>query len=104
MNQTHDLCLKRRAPLSRRSATGLWLMGLSWALWVPLPILPFVGLPTSTRAVGVIALVIISQFAFWAGAFLAGPDAWQRIRALRSRWKRPGTQHRKNVTGPAIDL
>ena len=63
-------------------------MVFSLALWVALPVLPFLPLSVAAKATGAGALIIVAEVAFWGGAVLAGPDAARR---MRSWWRRSKT-------------
>ncbi len=69
---------------------GVGLLGLSLALWVPVPAVPF--LPVSTGAEAALAggLIAGAEISFWLGAILAGPDAARRMRS----WLRIGRKKR----------
>ncbi len=73
---------------SRAARVGVVLMGFSLALWVALPVVPFLPLSVATKATGATALIIVAEVAFWGGAALAGPTAARR---MRSWWRRSKT-------------
>lgn len=73
---------------SRAATVGVVLMGLSLALWVALPFVPFLPLTAAAKVTGAGALVIVAEVAFWGGAALAGPTAARR---MRSWWRRSKT-------------
>ncbi len=60
---------------------GIGLLGLSLALWVPLPAVPFLPLSSGAKAALGGGLIAGAEIAFWVGAILAGPEA-----ARRTRW------------------
>ena len=64
---------------------GLVLVGLSVALWLPLPVIPFLGLDLGAKAAWAGGLVVGAEACFWAGALLAGPEAARRVRHF---WRR----------------
>ena len=63
---------------------GVVLMGLSLALWVALPIVPFLPLQVGVKATVAGSQVVVAEVAFWLGAALAGPEAARR---MRSWWR-----------------
>ena len=63
---------------------GVILMGLSLALWVVLPLVPFLPLSVTERAGFAGTQIIVAEVAFWGGAALAGPTAARR---MRSWWR-----------------
>ncbi len=71
-----------------RTTAGYTLIGSSFALWLPLPLLPFLPLSMSHRAGLGGGLVIAAEFAFWAGLVLAGPEAARRVRGAVGRFRR----------------
>ncbi len=77
-----------RASRSRAPRVGVVLMGSSLALWVALPVVPFLPLSVAAKATGATALIIVAEVAFWGGAALAGPTAARR---MRSWWRRSKT-------------
>ena len=85
MHHSGELSPERQRVLSRRALLGLSLMAFSWLLWLPLPALAFLELPSSQRSLIAIGLLILSQFAFWGGVLLAGREISARIRAWLSR-------------------
>ncbi len=68
-----------RSGVSARA--GVILLGLSLALWVPLPMIPFLSLSTGVKATLGGGLVVAAEIAFWLGAVLAGPEAARRTRS-----------------------
>ncbi len=62
------------------------MLGLSLALWVPLPVVPFLPLSSGAKAALGGGLIAGAEIAFWVGAVLAGPEAarwtrsWLRLR------------------------
>ena len=77
-----------RASRSRAARVGVVLMGFSLALWVALPVVPFLPLSVAAKTTGAGALIIVAEVAFWGGAVLAGPTAARR---MRSWWRRGKT-------------
>ena len=76
---------------TRQAPKGIWgtrigvvAIVLSCLLWVPLPVLPFLPVEASTKAWAAGGLVVTAEIAWWAGAALAGPEAFRRLR----RWLR----------------
>ena len=67
-----------RSGISARA--GVILLGLSLALWVPLPAVPFLPLSTGAKATLGGGLIVGAEIAFWLGAVLAGPAAARRTR------------------------
>ena len=63
---------------------GVVLMGLSLALWVALPVVPFLPIETCVKAAVAGTQVVVAEVAFWLGAVLAGPAAARR---MRSWWR-----------------
>ena len=63
---------------------GVCLMGLSLALWVALPVVPFLPIQVGIKATVAGSQVVIAEVAFWVGAVLAGPDAARR---MKSWWR-----------------
>ena len=72
-------------PEERAARVGVILMGASLALWVALPVVPFLPLETGEKAALAGGQVIVAEVIFWLGAAIAGPEAARRI---RSRWFR----------------
>ena len=72
----------------RAAAAGVVLMGLSLALWVALPLVPFFPLDMGAKATLAGSQVIVAEVAFWLGAALAGPAAARR---MRSWWRSAGS-------------
>ena len=60
---------------------GAVLLGLSLALWVLVPVVPFLALSMGAKATLAGALVVAAEIAFWLGALLAGPEAVRRSRS-----------------------
>ena len=77
-----------RASRSRAARVGVVLMVFSLALWVALPVVPFLPLSVAAKATGAGTLIIVAEVAFWGGAVLAGPTAARR---MRSWWRRGKT-------------
>jgi hypothetical protein len=75
-----------------RARAGVVLVGLSLALWVPLPVVPFLPLSTGAKAALGGGLVVGAEIAFWLGAVLAGPEAARRIRS----WVREALSRRRS--------
>ena len=63
--------------------TDYGLMALSFVLWLPLPVVPFLSLETPEKAGLATALFGGAEVTFWLGAVLAGRDAASRF----SRWR-----------------
>jgi len=57
----------------------------SLPFWLGLLGVPFLPLTVASRGLVATGLVVLAEVAFWAGAFLAGPEAVKRI---RSWWRR----------------
>ena len=76
---------------------GVGLLGLSLALWVPVPAVPFLPLSSGAKAALGGGLIAGAEIAFWVGAILAGPEAARRTRSwLRIRRKKRGnSDHRR---------
>jgi hypothetical protein len=71
--------------------TGVGLLGLSLALWLPLPVVPFLPLSGGAKAALAAGLIAAAEIAFWLGAILAGPEVARRTRSwLRIRRKTRG--------------
>ena len=68
----------------RAAKVGVIFMGLSLALWIALPVVPFLPFTAAVRATIAGSLVIVAEITFWGGAALAGPVAARRI---KSWWK-----------------
>ncbi len=60
---------------------GVLLLGLSVALWVPVPVVPFLPLDTAVKVTLGGGLVVAAEIAFWLGAALAGPEVVRRARS-----------------------
>lgn len=76
------------APAGGRNLLGGALVVLSFALWVPLPALPFLPVSAVGRTALAGGLVAGAEVAFWLGLALAGPQIVARLRArlqLRAR-------------------
>ena len=76
-----------RTSLGSYSATakfGVILMGLSLALWVALPIVPFLPIRLAVKATVAGSQIVVAEVAFWLGAALAGPTAARR---MKSWWR-----------------
>ncbi len=71
---------------------GVVLLGLSLALWVPLPVVPFLPLSGGAKATLAGGLILGAEIAFWLGAVLAGPEAARRTRA----WVRKAIGRRRS--------
>ena len=65
----------------RVAYVGVVLMGLSLALWVALPIVPFLPIHIGTKATVAGSQVVVAEVAFWLGAALAGPEAARRMKS-----------------------
>ena len=63
---------------------GVALMGLSLALWVALPVVPFLPIHVGVKATVAASQVVVAEVAFWLGAVLAGPEAARR---MKSWWR-----------------
>ena len=63
---------------------GVFLMGLSLALWVALPVVPFLPIQVGIKATVAGSQVVVAEVAFWVGAVLAGPEAARR---MKSWWR-----------------
>ncbi len=73
---TENLDRKRRPA----ATAGVILLGLSLALWVPLPAVPFLPMGSAGKVALAGTLVVAAEVAFWLGAALAGPEAARRMR------------------------
>ena len=70
---------------------GVGLLGLSLALWVPVPVVPFLPMSSGAKAALAGGLIAGAEIAFWVGAILAGPEAARRMRSwLRIRRTKRG--------------
>ena len=87
------------AQRSRAAAVGVVLMGSSLALWVALPIVPFLPFGAGVKATVAGSQIVVAEIAFWLGAVLAGPEATRR-------WKSWWRSSRGRPAGPtaAIDV
>ena len=74
-----------KLPEGRAPRVGVLLMGSSLALWVMLPVVPFLSLETGTKATLAGGQVIVAEVIFWLGAVAAGPEAARRMRLW---WRR----------------
>ena len=78
-----------KPPASVPGSTCSWLggslVGASFALWLPLPVLPFLPLSVTHKAAAAAALVGSAAVAFWVGLALAGPALARRLRGC---WRR----------------
>ena len=68
---------------------GVVLMGLSVALWVALPVIPFLPIHVGMKATVAGSQIVVAEVAFWLGAALAGPEATRR---MRSWWRSSRTE------------
>ena len=59
-------------------------MGLSLALWVALPIVPFLPIHVGVKATVAVSQLVVAEVALWLGAALAGPEVARR---MRSWWR-----------------
>ena len=67
------------------------MLGLSLALWVPVPAVPFLPVSSGAKAALAGGLIAGAEIAFLVGAILAGPEATRRMRSwLRIRRKKRG--------------
>ena len=83
--------MKEEHRKSMWAKTGVGLLGLSLALWVPLPVVPFLPLSGGAKAALAAGLIAAAEIAFWLGAILAGPEVARRTRSwLRIRRKKGG--------------
>ena len=85
MGAAHEAVTERPNRQSRVAVIGVVLMGLSLALWVALPIVPFLPFQVGVKATVAGSQVVVAEVAFWLGAALAGPEAARRMRS----WWRP---------------
>ena len=60
---------------------GVALMGFSLALWVALPVVPFLPIHVGVKATVAASQVVVAEVAFWLGAVLAGPEAARRMKS-----------------------
>lgn len=81
-------------------------MILSFALWLLIPFVPFIGLPGLAVAGVVVGLLVAAEVVFWVGVLLAGRDTWDLAR--RHGWRKvPGALWRmlrhpeRMITRPA---
>ena len=72
-------------PEGRAARVGVILMGASMALWVVLPVVPFLPMETGAKATLAGAQVVVAEVIFWLGAAIAGPEAARRMRVWRRR-------------------
>ncbi len=70
-------------PEGRAARVGVILMGASMALWVVLPVVPFLPMETGAKAMLAGGQVVVAEVIFWLGAAIAGPEAARRIRVWR---------------------
>ena len=82
----------RRGRSGIGARAGVVLLGLSIALWLPLPVVPFLSLSGATKAGLAGGLVLGAEIAFWLGALLAGPEAARRVRS----WVRGALRRRRS--------
>ena len=76
-------------PYSVTAKIGVVLMGLSVALWVALPVIPFLPIDVGMKATVAGSQIVVAEIAFWLGAALAGPEATRR---MRSWWRSSRTE------------
>ena len=88
-------------PESRAARVGVILMGASLALWVVLPVVPFLPMETGAKATLAVAQVVVAEVIFWLGAAIAGPEAARRMRVWRRR--QPGAQPEASEQGGGGD-
>jgi hypothetical protein len=75
-----------RPRLTRIAKIGLGLALGSVLPWLMLPVLPFLPLPATQKAMGAGGLLVLAEVMFWVGALLAGPAIVQQYRqALHPR-------------------
>ena len=71
----------------RLARLGVILMGLSLALWVVLPLVPFLPMSAVEKAGFASGQIIVAEVAFWGGAVLAGPTAARRMKSWWRSWR-----------------
>lgn len=65
---------------NRLAKLGVALILISGLLWAPLPLIPFLSITTTHKAVLAGVLFVGVQIAWWTGAALAGPEVVRKIR------------------------
>ena len=76
----------------RAARVGVILMFASLALWVVLPVIPFLPMETGAKATLAAGQVVVAEVIFWLGAAIAGPEAARRMRVWRRRQPDPQTE------------
>ena len=72
-------------PEGRVARIGVIFMGTSLALWVVLPVVPFLSMEAGAKATLAGGQIVFAEVIFWLGAAMAGPEAPRRMRT----WRRP---------------
>ena len=76
-----DAVAQPTARWTLRSLLGVGLLVLSWALWLAVPVGPFLPLSVAGRTSVVGAALLAAELAFWLGLLLMGPElaeVWRR--------------------------
>jgi hypothetical protein len=76
-----DLFSVRPARTSRWARIGIALLALSFALWLPLPLVPFLPIDIGAKTALGAGLFVAAEACFWLGAALVGPEALKRMRS-----------------------
>jgi hypothetical protein len=63
-----------------RKTLGYAMLFLACLCWVAIPVLPFMGFSAGAIAAFTTGLVIAGEVTFFAGVFLLGKEAWNRIK------------------------
>ena len=64
-----------------RKTLGYVMLIIACLCWIALPVLPFAGLSTGKIAAFTTGLIITGEVTFFAGVFLLGKEAWNRIKS-----------------------
>lgn len=65
-----------------KKTIGYVLLALSFVLWVPIALLPFLDLSTEQIAGATTILIIAAEVAFFTAIALLGKEVWERIKAV----------------------
>lgn len=84
VDAAHEAGIGKSSRHGRVAVVGVVLMGLSLALWVVLPIVPFLPIDVGMKATVAGSQIVVAEVAFWLGAALAGPEAARR---MKSWWR-----------------
>ena len=60
---------------------GIVLLALSFALWLPIPVVPFLPIDIEVKAGLGAGFFLVAEIFFWLGAALVGPEALKRMRS-----------------------